>query len=198
MNIYSYVVEHDTGHAPNPYFGFCTLCRCKFSQQAEKTQGVRGRKNIVELAKVGDWVIGTGGASKKSVGNGKLVYAMRVDEKLTRQKYFSSSRFAQKKPLKAGNYQQTRGDNLCPRNDFERHDQFVLISSHFYYFGASALEIPEIFELVEKSGPGFRYIDPEKFSPFLKWLEEKCKLGKQGEPCYREPSRVTPKCKSSC
>jgi len=205
MKIYSYVVEHDTGHAPNPYFGFCTLCRCKFSQQAEKTKSRRGRKNIVELAEVGDWVIGTGGASKgtggaskKSAGNGKLVYAMRVDERLTRQEYFSSSRFAQKKPLKAGNYQQTRGDNLRPRNDFERHDQFVLISSYFYYFGDCALEIPERFKFAEKSGPGFRYIDPEKFSPFLKWLEENGKLGKQGEPCCQEPSRVTPKCKSSC
>ncbi len=42
--LYSYVVEHDNGHAPNPYFGVCTLCRCKFRKH-------RGRpKNVVELA----------------------------------------------------------------------------------------------------------------------------------------------------
>ena len=29
MKVYSYVVEHDEGRAPNPYFRVCTLCRCK-------------------------------------------------------------------------------------------------------------------------------------------------------------------------
>jgi hypothetical protein len=74
MKLFSYVVEHDNGYAPNPYFGVCTLCGCKFE----------GRRNIVQLAKEGDWVVGTGGASTKSAGHGKLLYAMRVDKKLTR------------------------------------------------------------------------------------------------------------------
>jgi hypothetical protein len=84
VNVYSYVVDHDTGYAPNPYCGLCTLCRCKFQEFAE------GRRNIVELAEVRDWVIGTGGASKRSAGHGKLIYAMRVDEKPTREQYYTA------------------------------------------------------------------------------------------------------------
>ena len=84
VELYSYVVDHDTGFAPNPYGGLCTLCRCKFRKHRQ------GKRNIVELAKVGDWVIGTGGANKKkSAGHGKLIYAMRVDEKPTREKYYN-------------------------------------------------------------------------------------------------------------
>src|SRR4051812_12384265 len=95
MNLYSYVVEHDNGHAPNPYFCVCTLCKCKFRKQVGKP------RNVVELAVVGDWIIGTGGANlKKSTGHGTLVYAMRVDEKLTRERYFSDPRFIWKRPAR--------------------------------------------------------------------------------------------------
>jgi Nucleotide modification associated domain 2 len=195
MTLYSYVVEHDNGYAPNPYFGLCTLCRCKFGKRPE------GKSNIVELAKEGDWVIGTGGASKRSAGHGKLVYAMLVDEKLTRAKYFSDSRFAQKKSVKTGTYKQTRGDNEPPRDDFEKHFQFALTSRHFYYFGANAIDIPKEFAL-EKKGPGFRsHFDPADVRRFVEWLERTYKPGKHGEPCYREPvdnPKGSKRCKSSC
>lgn len=193
LKIYSYVVEHDNGHAPNPYFDFCTLCRCKFRKSATD------RRNIVELAEEGDWIMGTGGASKRSAGHGKLIYAMLVDEKLTRGQYFFDSRFGQKKRLEAGTYEQTRGDNECPKSNFERDEQFVLVSWHFYYFGASAIDIPERFKRFEKTGPGFRsHFEPSDVSGFLEWLERKCKPGKHGEPCYRELPKGTNICKSSC
>jgi Nucleotide modification associated domain 2 len=57
FKVFSYVVQHDTGYAPNPYFGVCTLCRCKFRRSRTNS------KNIVELADVGDWILGTGGAA---------------------------------------------------------------------------------------------------------------------------------------
>lgn len=193
MKVYSYVVEHDNGYAPNPYFNFCTLCRCKF-------EGGKN-KNIVQLAEEGDWVIGTGGASKRSAGHGKLVYAMRVDEKLTRWKYFTDSRFEQKKPVKTGTYKQTRGDNEPPRNDFEKHNQFALVSRYFYYFGKKAKAIPEEFNL-EKKGPWFRsHFDPADVRRFVEWLERTYKPGKHGEPCYQEPidnPKGSKRCKSSC
>jgi hypothetical protein len=148
VKIYSYVVEHDNGYAPNPYFGFCTLCRCKFREFAA------GRRNIVELAEKGDWVIGTGGASERGAGHGKLVYAMRVDETPTREEYFADSRFEEKKPVKIStDYKHTRGDNKRPLNDFEENDQFALVSWLFYYFGARAIHIPERFKHFEKKGP---------------------------------------------
>ena len=193
MKIYSYVVEHDNGYAPNPYFGFCTLCRCKFDE-------CRRKKNIVELAKKGDWVIGTGGANlRKSAGHGKLVYAMRVDEKLPREQYFC--RFAQKKPLKTGTYEETRGDNEPPRDDFEKRQQFALVSWHFYYFGARAICIPREFDL-EKKGPGYRsQFDPADICRFLGWLQTNYTPGKHGDPCYQELAdkpKGSKRCKSSC
>ena len=109
VKIFSYVVDHDTGYAPNPYFGLCTLCRCKIRERPEDN------RNIVELAEEGDWVIGTGRASKRSAGHGRLVYAMRVDKKPTREEYYSQ-------------FPQTRGDNEPPRDDFEKHKQFALVS----------------------------------------------------------------------
>lgn len=191
MKLYSYVVEHDNGYAPNPYFGVCTLCRCKFE----------GRRNIVPLANVGDWVIGTGGASKRSAGHGKLVYAMRVDEKLTRWEYFIDRRFQQKKPAKTGTYEQTRGDNVSPHGDFEKHEQFALLSRHFYYFGAKAIDVPKEFD-IEKRGPGFRsHFSPSDISRFIEWLQTAYTGGKHGEPCYRvsvDRSAGSKRCGSSC
>lgn len=102
--IFSYVVEHDYGHAPNPFWGACTLAMCKF--------GKGGRKNIIELARTGDWIVGTGGANlKKSAGHGTLIYAMKVEEKLTLQQYHFDKRFRRKRPRQDGTYDQSQGDN---------------------------------------------------------------------------------------
>ena len=186
MKIYSYVVDHDEGREPKPYFGTCTLCRCKYSETAEKTHGQRGRKNIVELAEKGDWVIGTGGLSGRSAGHGKLIYAMRVDEKLPREEYYNDLRFAKKKPER-------------PLNNFQKHEQFALISEHFYYFGKKAIDILK-FKL-EKNPRGFHCVDLAEFDRFREWLEAKYKPGIHGEPCYLQPvdkPKGSERCKSSC
>jgi len=61
--LYSYVVDHDLGFAPNPFGGCCTLAKCKYGSK---------RRNIVEMAETGDWIAGTGGADlSKSAGHGK-------------------------------------------------------------------------------------------------------------------------------
>ncbi len=198
VKIFSYVVDHDNGYAPNPYFRYCTLCGCKFE----------GGRNILQLAKERapedkrDWVIGTGGVSDRSVGHGKLIYAMRVDEKLKRGDYFADRRFEKKKPIKAGNYAQRHGDNEDPKKDVHRYKEFTLVSRHFYYFGEKAIEIPKTFKSFEKRGPGFKYIDPGEFRRFLKWLETETgyRPGMIGEPRGRavEESRGNKRCKSSC
>jgi hypothetical protein len=195
--LYSYVVQHDNGQAPNPYFGVCTLCLCKFRKSLKKP------RNVVELAKKGAWIFGTGGAdSRKSAGHGKLVYAMRVTaEPITRGEYYASPQFAEKKPLKNGSYEQSRGDNKRPRNHFEEHDQFALISNHFYYFGRKAIVIPKRFD-IEKTGPGFRSdFSPDVIREIVKWLEKNHTPGRHGEPCYKEYSDTTKggcRCESSC
>jgi len=184
MKLYSYVVHHDTGLAPNPYSRVCTLCRCKY----RKPGGTR--RNIVELAEEGDWVVGTGGADKrKSAGHGKLVYAMRVDKKLTREEYYACPRF------------KAREDNEPPKVDFEKPEQFVLISRHFYYFGAKAIPIPRRFSDLEKEGPGFKKnFDSAYISSFVEWLEKNHKPGKHGEPWMKptDRSKGSKGCRSSC
>ena len=67
--LYSYVVAYDSGFAPNPFNGFCTLATCK--------PEIRKRANI------GDWIIGTGSHREGVRRGGFLVYAMRVEEALS-------------------------------------------------------------------------------------------------------------------
>jgi hypothetical protein len=195
MKLYSYVVQHDTGRAPNPYFCVCTLCRCKYRKSSTKPS------NVVELADEGDWIVGTGGADRrKSAGHGKIVYAMRVDAKLTRGKYYACSRFAAKRPVTTGTYQQRQGDNEQPKNGFEKGKQYVLISQYFYYFGANAIDIPkEAPANLEKKGPGFRSDFAEAdIRRFVAWLNKQHTPGKHGEPCMRVEDPKGSKCKSSC
>jgi hypothetical protein len=165
MKVFSYVVDHDHGTEPNPYYGKCTLCRCKYGVRREQTQGRCGQKNVVELARPGDWVIGTGGASEDSVGRGRLVYAMLVDRVLRR------GEFHQEFPKKSSE---------APKNSFEREEQYALVSEHFYYFGKKAPDI-EQFKL-EKNPRGFHYVDEIEFERFRRWLESKFSVGVNGEP----------------
>lgn len=195
MKLFSYVVEHDTGHAPNPFFGTCTLCRCKFRRSFGKP------RNVVERARPGDWVAGTGGADQlKSAGHGRLVYAMRVDEKMTREDYYSDRRYSRKKPLQNNSASQ-HGDNLRPESAFEKQCQFVLVSRHFYYFGRNAIPIPrERFPDFEKKGPGFRSdFDEGEVERFVQWIEAH-EPGRRGEPCQKSSptKREIRACKSSC
>lgn len=188
--LFSYVVQHDTGHAPNPYSGICTLCRCKYRKSKNKP------KNVVERAHPGDWIVGTGGASKKSAGHRKIIYAMRVDKKITRLKYYRNSKFAKKKQIN-GNKQ---GDNLRPETRFEETEQWVLISRHYWYFGRNAIPIPKAkFPDLEKKGPGFRSDFQEPYiSRFTSWLKKKYPRGKHGEPCWMPESSPQRRVKMIC
>src|SRR5580700_5277478 len=120
--LFSYVVDHDNGFAPNPFGGLCTLAKCKY--------GSHGRRNVVELADVGDWIIGTGGTCGlrrgESAGVGKLIYAMRVDRKLPLSTYCSE-------------YGAARID--AQDDHVVMEGRFALISKHFFYFGRNAVDI---------------------------------------------------------
>ena len=75
MTLYSYTVAIDSGFAPNPFYGFCTLACCK--------PGIR------RTAQEGDYVVGIG---PKGPGN-HLVYAMRVTETVEFDDYWQDKRF---------------------------------------------------------------------------------------------------------
>ena len=63
-----------TAAAPNPFWGICTLVIC--------------RPGIRRAAKAGDWIVGTG-SSNSPIGDisDRMVYAMRVSQKITMQEY---------------------------------------------------------------------------------------------------------------
>ena len=115
--LFSYVVDHDCGYAPYPFGGFCTLAKCKYGTIKTK-HGTR--RNIVELADEGDWIAGTGGVVlDKSAGHGKLIYAMRVDEKISLREYCQGN----------------RGNRIDAEYDVAVEGRFALISFHYFYFG---------------------------------------------------------------
>jgi hypothetical protein len=164
MRLYCYVVDHDTGRAPNPDHGVCTLVYCKY-----KRRGVK-KRNVVELAKKGDWIVGVGGTSRKSCGRGKIIYIMRVDETLPYEKY--RRRFPQ-------------------RLSRTGHGEFTLISHTFLYYGRDAMpinEVPAARKLrLGKTGRGFRSKFDERLVEQLEsWVRKQPRLGKLGLPCAPE------------
>lgn len=61
----TYVVTSDTGMAPNPYHGWCTLTVC-----TPNHQGARLEK--------GDWIAGFLGVAR----GGRLVHLLEVEERI--------------------------------------------------------------------------------------------------------------------
>lgn len=94
--LYSYVLTHDTGFAPNVSHGYCTLATCK--------------PKIRMNANVGDWVIGTGSLSRDD-NEERLLYAMRVEEVMPYDEYFERADFKYKKP-KDSDLHDPQGDNI--------------------------------------------------------------------------------------
>jgi hypothetical protein len=152
MTLYSYIVKHDTGFAPNPFFGYCTLACCK--------PGIR------RTAKEKDWIVGL---TPKVDGN-TIVYFMEVNETLGFDEYWHDQRFKGKRPTIGAGIASKCGDNIYQpsRNhsfgyrqlpsthskpQFTKHEdperkehdlggEQVLVSSNFAYFGSKALPLP--------------------------------------------------------
>ena len=146
--LYSYVLRVDTGFAPNPYHGFCTLACCMHQ--------IRLR------AEIGDWVIATGSNAKGKRRGGFLSYAMRVTEILSFQEYWNDERFRAKRPDLGGSLEEACGDNLyrrdptsgrwlqipayhCELSKMEQDTSVdrVLISDDFVYWGGNGPVFPK-------------------------------------------------------
>lgn len=176
MRLFSYIVTHDTGFSPNPFWGCCTLADCKPA--------------IRRTAKVGDWIVGL---IPKASGN-RVVFDMEVDEILDYERYFSDSRFANKipdytrgevvwkagdniyKPLPNGEFQQLRsmhsnGDEENPET--KAHDLGgvnVLVAKNFHYFGASGPELPPHLEELKVGRAHKNRFPQSTIREFLKFI----------------------------
>jgi len=170
MMLCSYIVTHDTGFAPNPFFGHCTLACCKPEIRRHATEG--------------DWIVGL---TSRAMGKGnRIVYFMRVDEKMDFQGYWRDRRFRRKMPRYDEDLQVRCGDNIyepLPNGEFRQlrsmhsngeaedperkaHDLggvYVLVSETFAYFGSKALTLPpELSELAVGRGHKCRFSDDVK------------------------------------
>jgi Nucleotide modification associated domain 2 len=174
MKLYSYVVDHDTGKAPNPSGRLCTLACCRYSNHKKW-------KNVLELAEKGDWIVGLGGKSEKSAGRGKIVFAMRVTKTKPLDEYCKSPKFHKRRDAEA-----------APKQPWRQ----VLISRDFYYFGGKARTLPKSLFSKLKVQRGFRNHFSEGFiKKFVAWVR-KYKHGKIGEPCWQKGSSNA--CHSKC
>ena len=193
MTLYSYTVAIDSGFAPNPFYGFCTLACCK--------PGIR------RTAQEGDYVVGIG---PKGSGN-QLVYAMRVSETVEFDDYWQDKRFRIRRPdIEAGG-KRALGDNIYRRDragewqqapsqhshgnrqdrELMRKDisgEKVLIGDDFIYWGGDGPLLPQnlrglITERFYRSRSNDRYI-PD----FIKWFESQQGRGLVGLPTEAIPS----------
>ena len=200
MVVYSYLIEHDLGLAPNPFGGYCTLAVCK--------PKIRGSSKL----KLGDWVLGTGSqALEKSSGRrrlrNKLIYAMKVTERISFEDYWTDKRFQYKKPVMNGTLVTMFGDNFYHKDEngnwiqedsahakidgscnsehlkTDTSGENVLISQHFYYFGDKAPTIPNELIGICHSGIGEKKFEDEKVGDdFINWVNTNFKTGIHGDP----------------
>lgn len=189
--LYSYCVKNDAGAAPNPFWGICTLTICKpvIRRSAEKD----------------DWIVGLGSANSP-VGDmsKRMVYAMKVTDKMTMEKYdqFCREKYKNKKPDWRGHdYRLRVGDCIYdfsqgqpPKLRLSVHDegnrkkdlegQYALLSTHFYYFGDKAVELPDHLQPIIKHGQGHKSDANDPYvEQFVEWIEAKFTANKlYGEP----------------
>lgn len=149
MRLFAYKQTHDTGFAPNPFHGVCTLATCKPRIRLHKQEG--------------DWIAGftSMALNGDAVGHERLIYLMRVSAKFRLETYHADPRFAAKIPKqRSDRCVETMGDNIYCLHDGalvqvpnRNHDaknierdisgKYALIGTTFAYFGSDPLVIPD-------------------------------------------------------
>ena len=183
FHVYIYVVDRDLGFAPNPFHGYCSLATCK--------------PRIRNSAQVGDWVIGVGGSRLKATG--RCLFAMKITRKITFNEYWENPEYRDKKPVRNGSKKMLLGDNIYYYNaetkswfqahshhshpdgrlnednkDRDTQSRNVLLSTHFYYFGTLAPEIPiDILNNIGyENGINHRKFKLDEANALTNWIEQ--------------------------
>lgn len=188
--LFSYTVACDSGAAPNPFHGMCTLAICK--------PGIR------RVARPGDWVVGIGSrnAPQGNLG-GHVVYAMCVERCISMAEYdLQREHWPHRVPTFDSTDPQSRlGDCIYdyshgapPRQRPGMHDsgnvendlggRNVLLSHDFYYFGANAIALP-MHLLALQHGRGHKSVANAPYvDAFVSWIRT-LPPGRHGEPGVR-------------
>ncbi len=187
MKICSYTMTSDTGFAPNPFHGCCTLAACTPNHMGAKLEK-------------GDWVAGFFTDSRVPC----LVYAMQIDQMMGYDGYYHARRFQDKKPCLTGRTEDRCGDNIYHTDrdgrwvrdkgpyhqdsramEQDTRHALVYIGGVYAYFGEKAYSnpLPDRLRNVLKSGQGIKYTrqDNPLLTPYRRWLEAKPR-GIQGCP----------------
>ena len=180
MKLYTYCLRYDYGSAPNPYWGICTLAICK--------------PVIRRNAQVGDWIIGFCSASFENNKYPRhIVYAMQVTGKMTIKEYddFCQQNYPAKIPVWGSSDYRGRvgdciydfsGDDHDPilRDGVHREEnieqdlagKYALVSSHFYYFGDSPIELIGDLEPIIHQPQGHKSNANTAYAgKFVDWIE---------------------------
>lgn len=191
--LYSYCIVHDCGSAPNPFWDVCTLAICK--------------PKIRRVAKVGDWVAGTGA---KTAPNGdlsnRLVYAMRVTEVITMEDYDIWTKRKLPKKIPDWHHRDIKrqlGDSIYdfsygkPKLRESVHNKTniqtdlsginVLISKDFYYFGKNAVWLPQDLLSIACQRGHKSKSNAAQVDSFVKWVR---KVGGKPNTLHGEPNMV--------
>lgn len=183
-DLYTYVMKHDSGLAPNPFWGVCTLAVCTPNHQGSRAQH-------------GDWIAGV---SDKRSGY-KLIYVMEVDERIHMNDYFQDVRFKAKKVDLEGPARQRCGDNFYSQDRSGRWIQhpnpyhagpeclaqdtrnpWVFVSQRFWYLGRNAIQLPAEF-MPMFGGRGARVSHPPGLvAAFREWVQITLKKGMNALP----------------
>ncbi|MCL2643953.1 MAG: hypothetical protein FWD51_00650 [Betaproteobacteria bacterium] len=176
-SLFTYIVPCDSGAAPNPFHGMCSLAICK--------PGIR------RAAQEGDWIAGLG--SRNAPGgdlSGHLVYAMRVERVLSLEEYDreASIHWPRRIPdIKSMTLSERLGDCIYSFDEGVptqrpgvhkscniKADLFgknVLLSWDYYYFGSSARKIPDHLLPICNQGLGRRGGSHTPFlEQFVSWV----------------------------
>ena len=198
MKLWSYTIVRDTGLAPNPFGGCCTLALC-----TPNYMGIN--------ADVGNWILGHGTVA---TGN-RLILLMQINEKMTFHDYYTCGRFEHKKPVKGGDWKSLVGDNIYYKENGKydqhkpnKHDddknrakdlkyadkKIVFISGNYFYFGKDSIEphnLPEDYSRLIFPRHGVKGShDPEVVEVFLQWMKSNYKTGRHANPRdAHKPSR---------
>jgi hypothetical protein len=205
MKLVKYVMTHDSGLAPNPYFDICSLAVCTPNH------------NHANIDK-GDWIVGH---STKATGY-RLIYAMRVTRVLSLQEYFEN--FPQKRPDPYGSLAERYGDNFyyqedghwkrlpsAEHNDIDSFKKdtkdtkskrvWVYLAEgkdNYWYFGAAselaeARDFQQEFGSLVRKGRNFQYVsDENEIKRFAKWLST-IPCGKIGDPRDQKNQELPPR-----
>lgn len=197
-SLFSYVVRFDSGFAPNPFHGYCTLATCK--------RGIRAH------ADVGDRVVGTASSGAPVRRGGHLVYAMRVTEILRTARYWRDPRFRRKRPDLYHNWVAASGDNIYepvrpgewrqlnsyhteedgrPNAHHIKRDtgvERILVSEDYVYYGGEGPKLPKRFLPggsmdLHRSRRNYQRVRDEKvIANFEAWLRSQGGRGYEGKP----------------